>query len=165
MNAVEQSDQPMVSTRRQYKQPPLSPSHSHTHIPIPHQQTGTGAITQSLSVKSEREVSPMKSSNFQRPTHLLTATAQGVQHWAQFSSIAHFLFEVYGKDSMTDVGTILAHAHAHTHTKPSIVHAGTTQLLACVYINKQLVARVYINKQLALQLHINITQPLTRAVR
>ena len=57
-------------------------THTHTHI--------TGATTQSSLVESEREVSPMKSSYVQWPTYLL---------------IPRFLFEVYGKDSMTDAGT------------------------------------------------------------
>lgn len=50
--------------------------------------------------KPEADSPPSKPSRNRRPTQLLTATSQGVQHWSKYSSLTHLIFEVYGEQPL-----------------------------------------------------------------
>lgn len=92
---------PVQHTRHHYTPPahPPPPSLSYT-LTTPQQ----GPSKLPSWGKLEEDSPPNQPSRIRRPTHLLTATAQGIQHWSRFSTLTHLIFEVYGEQ------TVMVHA-------------------------------------------------------
>ena len=108
--------------------PPIPPSPTQPPSTMMYHQK-QAAPAKSWSIKTEED-SPSKKSYTRRPTHMLTATAQGVQHWAQYSSLAHLLFEVYGKKMRQIIQQLYCHCIAGTvDSQVSVGNFGAKQFI------------------------------------